>query len=678
MDPLYQALQTGFGFTAFRPGQEAVIRAVLAGKDALVVMPTGSGKSLCFQLPALLSEGTVLVVSPLIALMKDQVDALTARSICATFINSTLSPSETAFRLNGIRTGRYRLVYVAPERFRNPRFLEAFHEMPLQLLAIDEAHCISAWGHDFRPDYLHLEQVVASLPPSVRILAVTATATDTVRDEIIHHLGLGKQGRSVPEIFVNGFERPNLYLNVTRVRTQADKLERVLHILETFRTGIIYCATRRAVEQVQKLLKPHGHTVTIYHGAMEDEERTRVQDAFMHGTIPIVVATNAFGMGVDRPDIRFVIHWDVPGSIEAYYQEVGRAGRDGAFAWCELLFSPADIRTQEFFIAAANPPEDHVYECYAAIRNACFQSPTGSVMLSPEEWAGRAGVGNPLVIRSLMAYFERAGLLLRHRRPNDPYATLSLPDTFDRTALQTICKTLSQKDAADRARLRTLLDFISTRLCRHRFLLHYFGESSPARTCSQCNTCAPLSTLPPRLPLDETRRTRLRKILTNIVRMQGAGDHALAIDILQGTATAKWHHLSTYGLLADTSRDTLLADLRALEIEGCLAAMTVTAMGYDLIKERLIPTHFIAPPDATNTSAAQPTQALASALRAWVKEEASRRALPPFCILNNKIITALAKKRPTTEEELSLIPGIGDRRIEKYGDAILSLIRSYE
>ena len=274
MDPLYKALSTGFGFDAFRPGQEPAIRSLLAGLDALVVMPTGSGKSLCFQLPALLSEGTVLVVSPLIALMKDQVDALTARNISATFLNSTLSASESAFRLNGIRTGRYRLVYVAPERFRNPRFLETFREMPLQMLAIDEAHCISTWGHDFRPDYLYLEHIVSSLPPTIRILAVTATATEQVREDIIRHLGLGKNGRSAPELFVNGFARPNLHLNVTRVRTHEDKLERVLHILETFRTGIIYCATRRAVEKVQALLKPHGHAVTAYHGAMEDEDRT--------------------------------------------------------------------------------------------------------------------------------------------------------------------------------------------------------------------------------------------------------------------------------------------------------------------------------------------------------------------------------------------------------------------
>ncbi|MBQ9693228.1 MAG: ATP-dependent DNA helicase RecQ, partial [Kiritimatiellae bacterium] len=594
MDALYEALNSGFGFTTFRPGQELAIRTLLAGKDALVVMPTGSGKSLCFQLPALLTDGTVLVVSPLIALMKDQVDALTARHIPATFLNSTLTASETAYRLNGMRSGRYRLVYVAPERFRNPRFLEAFREMPLHMLAIDEAHCISTWGHDFRPDYLHLEQIVADLPPNIRILAVTATATEEVRHDIVHHLGLGKKGRQPPEIFVTGFARPNLHLNVTRVRTQAEKLERVLHVLETFGTGIIYCATRRAVEQVQTLLKPHGHRITTYHGAMADADRTAVQNAFMHGTIPIVAATNAFGMGVDRPDIRFVIHWDVPGSIEAYYQEVGRAGRDGAYAWCELLFSPADVRTQEFFITAANPPEDNVYECYSAIRNACYHTANDGVTLSPEEWSGRAGLPSTQMLRSLMAHFERAGLIFRSRQPGNAYSTIRIPETFDRTKLKTICDTLLQKDAADRKRLRLMLDFVSTRLCRHRFLLTYFGEPTTNRTCAHCDRCSTLpKTFPPRLPLSDERRTRLRKILSSIARMKGKGDWDTAIAILLGTATTPWKRLSTFGLLADTPKHTLLADLHTLDREGCLSEMTVTPKGYDLIKERLILARFM-------------------------------------------------------------------------------------
>ena len=314
---LKEALRRHFGFGAFRSGQERVVRAVLEGRDALVVMPTGSGKSLCFQLPALLMSGTTVVVSPLIALMKDQVDALSAKRIPATFLNSTLTADESVRRLAQLRMGHYKLVYVAPERFRNPRFLEALSETPLSMLAIDEAHCISAWGHDFRPDYLHLGEIIATLPPSVRLLAVTATATDAVREDVVKHLRLGEGGRPEPEVIVTGFERPNLALNVTRVRTHGEKLERLLQIIEFFRTGIVYCATRKMVERVQELLAVHGVRALAYNGAMEDEERTRVQDAFMRREAPVVVATNAFGMGVDRPDIRFVVHWDIPGSLEA-------------------------------------------------------------------------------------------------------------------------------------------------------------------------------------------------------------------------------------------------------------------------------------------------------------------------------------------------------------------------
>ena len=682
MDALHKALASGFGFSEFRPGQEAAIRAVLEGHDVLVVMPTGSGKSLCFQLPAMLTDGTVLVVSPLIALMKDQVDALTAHRISATYLNSTLSPTETAFRLNGMRSGRYRLVYVAPERFRNPRFLDALADTPLRMLAIDEAHCISTWGHDFRPDYLHLEKIVSSLPADIRIIAVTATATDDVRQDIIRHLGLGKNGRQHPQIFVTGFARPNLHLTVTRVKTHAEKLERLLQVIETFRTGIIYCATRRAVERVQLLLKPHGHRIIAYHGAMEDRERTRVQDAFMRGDAPIVAATNAFGMGVDRADIRFVVHWDIPGSVEAYYQEVGRAGRDGAYAWCELLFSPADIRTQEFFIAAATPPQEHIYECYAAVRNACTQSETGGAMFSPEEWAGRAGFASEQSIRSLMAHFERRGLIHRTRHAGDPYSTISIPDSANPAALAEVCAALNDKATADRARLQTLLDFVSLRSCRHKFLLTYFGEVTAKRRCIRCDRCHPLKHLPPRLPLDEETRTTLRKILSCIARMRGEGDFTLVADILRGEAPKPWQALSTFGILKPLSRATLLAFCESLELEGCLTGMTVTRRGYDLIKERLIPDRFLLLQAATESiqtkKRPRPERGLAAALRQWVKEEAERRALPHFRVLTAAMIADIARKKPTTPEELLLIPGIGERRLAKYGDAIIELIRAYE
>ncbi len=689
---LKEALRRHFGFGAFRSGQERVVRAVLEGRDALVVMPTGSGKSLCFQLPALLMSGTTVVVSPLIALMKDQVDALSAKRIPATFLNSTLTADESVRRLAQLRMGHYKLVYVAPERFRNPRFLEALSETPLSMLAIDEAHCISAWGHDFRPDYLHLGEIIATLPPSVRLLAVTATATDAVREDVVKHLRLGEGGRPEPEVIVTGFERPNLALNVTRVRTHGEKLERLLQIIEFFRTGIVYCATRKMVERVQEMLAVHGVRALAYNGAMEDEERTRVQDAFMRREAPVVVATNAFGMGVDRPDIRFVVHWDIPGSLEAYYQEVGRAGRDGAYAWCELLFNYADVRTQEFFIESANPPADHVFELYAAVRNACSQGENGEATLSPEAWAERAGLKSPLAVRNLIALFERNGLLTRVRRVGSPYSTITVPKESDIPAIKRICASLAQKDATDRARLREMLDYVDARGCRHRFLLAYFGDHAPARACTKCDSCHPVADFPPRLQPDDASLTRIRKLLSCIARLHGRGNYTLVAAILRGEAeSAEDRALSTFGILKEVSAVQLVRDCEALEMDGYLFGMALTPAGYDLVLDRapIVPiarfpergpkapckSKSSVPKETTNN---QLSTGLATALRKWTLEEGERRSLPAYMVLHNQTIAAIARKRPTTYEELALISGMGEVKIAKYGEAILKLVSAYQ
>ena len=687
---LNEALRRHFGFGAFRPGQERVVRTIVEGGDALVVMPTGSGKSLCFQLPALLLQGTTVVVSPLIALMKDQVDALTARHIPATFINSTLTADEATRRLAQLRMGHCKLVYVAPERFRNPRFLDALRETPLAMLAIDEAHCISAWGHDFRPDYLHLGEVIAGLPSSIRLLAVTATATDAVREDIVEHLRLGQGGRPKPEVIVTGFERPNLALNVTQVATHEAKLERLLQVIEFFRTGIVYCATRKMVDRVQERLAAHGVRALAYNGAMDDDERTRVQDAFMRREAPVVVATNAFGMGVDRPDIRFVVHWDVPGSLEAYYQEVGRAGRDGAYAWCELLFNRADIRTQEFFIESANPPAEHVYELYAAVRNACAQGENGEATLSPEAWAERAGLKSAQAVRNLIALFERNGLLTRVRRVGSPYSTITVPPTSDIPAIKRICAGLSRKEVADRERLREMLDYVYARGCRHRFLLAYFGDPAPARTCVKCDVCHPVPAFPPRLTPDAEGLTRLRKILSCVVRLHGRGDYARVAAVLRGEAQAPEDRaLTTFGILKERPAEALVRACEALEMDGYLTGMALTPAGYDLVLGRAdvrpIARFPEAPAEAprrrpaaeTGTPPARPETGLATALRRWTHEEGERRSLPAYMVLHNQTIAAIARKRPTTFQELALIPGMGEVKIAKYGNAILELVSAY-
>src|SRR5262245_52613408 len=315
-DQAHQLLHERFGYQDFRPGQEAIISALLQGQHVLTVMPTGSGKSLCYQLPALLQDGCTLVISPLIALMKDQVDSSQERGIAATFINSSLSAQEQQERLYACRAGRYKLLYIAPERFRSQRFLETIAQTRVSLFAVDEAHCISQWGHDFRPDYLRLRQAIEHVN-APQVLALTATATVEVQDDIVQQLGCAQMQR-----FVSGFDRPNLTYRVLGLRGQATKLQALGEIVAAQTSGsvIVYAATRRSVEDIAHFLDERGTAALIYHAGLRDAERRRMQDAFMEGHCRLIVATNAFGMGVDKPDVRCVIHFNLPRAMEAYYQ----------------------------------------------------------------------------------------------------------------------------------------------------------------------------------------------------------------------------------------------------------------------------------------------------------------------------------------------------------------------
>jgi ATP-dependent DNA helicase RecQ len=404
-DDALAALGKFFGFEEFRAGQREVIESVLAGHDTVVVMPTGGGKSLCFQLPALMKEGVTVVVSPLIALMKDQVDALRARNLPATFINSSLDFDEQKARIAAVRRNEFKLVYVAPERFRSTHFVDALQRANISLFAVDEAHCISQWGHDFRPDYLRLRAFRSSIG-NPQTIALTATATPYVRSDIIEQLQLED-----PRAFVSGFDRPNLSIAVVHTEKEREKFARIRQLADEYaaQSGIVYTSTRKSVEQITQRLKDARLSVVGYHAGMTDDERVRAQDAFMSGSAQIIVATNAFGMGIDKPDIRFVVHFHLPGSIEAYYQEIGRAGRDSRQSVCLLLFNYADKRTQDYFIEGSYPPPELIRKVYEALVG------TGQkrIELSTREIAARASVRNEMAVQSALITLEKAGHIER-------------------------------------------------------------------------------------------------------------------------------------------------------------------------------------------------------------------------------------------------------------------------
>lgn len=616
VDSLTRQLTERFGFATFRPGQEDVIHAVLAGRDAMAVMPTGQGKSLCYQLPATLLPGLTLVISPLIALMQDQVSAMKQRKIAAAAFHSGLTGLEKNRVMQDLHHRRVQLLYLAPERMQHEGFLQLLRSLWVSLLVVDEAHCISQWGHDFRPDFLKIGRLRQELtnPPC---LALTATATARVQTDLCQRLSLRDPFR-----LVAGFRRANLALSVHLSQSRQDKLSTLGRLVRETETGtiLVYCATRRAVEEVAAWLGQSYPSVGYYHAGLSDEERRMVHEEFRRGTVRILAATNAFGMGIDKADVRLVVHFDIPGSLEAYYQEVGRAGRDGRLAACALLFHERDVATQEYFIEQASKDPEGTDR--AARMKTLLQEMLGYVSTSTCRQL------------AILEYFsddaERAlgpcGLCDRCVAPVRQRSRMVTHETA--TSAQAIVETVSW--CRGRFGVSRIVDIL--RGSRSKALLAYGAEDCP--TYGSC-------------------RTQTKGSVTNLVKtLIGSG-------YLQVEGTE-------YPTLDVTSKGRELLQGRCFVAMGQAADYLSSA---SVMKPGRASTVLASVP-----AAMPPDRQLVERLRQLRSELAEEEGVAPFLIFHDKTLKAIAGYKPGTTAALLEIPGIGEMKAERYGRRVLAVV----
>jgi ATP-dependent DNA helicase RecQ len=602
-DALAHELKRRFGFDSFRPGQEAIVCDALAGRDVLAIMPTGGGKSLCFQLPALLQSGVCLVISPLIALMQDQVRLLSDNGIAATFINSSLDNAELSQRIAAALRGEYKLLYLAPERLLQGEFLNGvlprlLASQGVSMLVIDEAHCVSEWGHDFRPEYRQLSRLRTQLA-ATPILAFTATATERVRKDIAEQLAL----RS-PAVHVASFNRANLYYAVRpkSKRSYGEILERAR---SANGSGIVYCLSRKRVDEVAQQLQADGIRALPYHAGLDSETRRDNQEAFIRDDAQVIVATIAFGMGINKPDVRWVIHYDLPKSLESYYQESGRAGRDGDKAQCILYFGAGDIRTAEFLIQQKIDPIS----------------------------------GEPLEDEQRMA----------------------------------------------RQQLRQVINYAESSECRRAVQLRYFGETFMG-ACNACDNC-----LEPRATSDWT--TQAQQFLSCIARLAqrrerfGAG---YLIEILRGADTERIRSrdhagLSVYGIGKAHSVDEWRNLARALLHQGLMSesqdgysVLSLNEASWQVLRgEHAVHIAAALKPARERKAAAASSEsddALFTALRALRKRLADQAGVPPYVIFHDASLREMAQRQPTTLDEFSMITGVGQAKLARYGQEFITVI----
>ena len=620
MDQLAQALEEHFGYPSFRPGQRQVIEGILAGRPVLGVMPTGTGKSLCYQLPALLVEGLTLVVSPLIALMKDQVDALTERGIPAAFLNSTQNRGDQRAVLAAARSGQLKMLYVAPERFRYGGAMARIRELPLSMMVVDEAHCISQWGHDFRPDYMQLGAVARDLGIT-RVSAFTATATGRVRGDIVSQLGMRN-----PEVVVTGFLRENLHFSVLPIRRMTQKKDYLLRFHAALDgPAVIYCATRKHCEEVATFLRSKRLPTLVYHGGMSDQERDANQNAFLASDEHLMVATNAFGMGVDKPNVRAVIHYDIPGSVDAYYQEAGRAGRDGVPAVCVLLFTYADTRIQEFFID--NSGEDLAPEARVALAEGQREKLRAMVRYAYEE-----GCRHGAVLR----YFGDTSRLVG-------------PEGCGHCDNCTREVGIAGMDA----------------------------KAVPARGARKGEKVRP----PPR-SLDEPEEVIVQKVLSIVARSQGRLGIPELARLLRGSVEQGLDHdplvgTRSFGILSGMRQKSLTDVIRGLGRAGTTQGRrpALTRYGVEVMWRRATVELDIPPfkeKAAKRASAAKERieldvdqRQIFERLRQARLRAAQERAVPAFLIASNKLLERLAAKQPANDRRAWLdVHGVGEANVD--------------
>src|ERR687897_2288452 len=654
---LKPALRRLFGFEDFRPGQERVVRAAVEGRDTLALMPTGSGKSLTYQLAAMLRPTPTLVLSPLIALMKDQLDKLPPEvAEQSTLINSSLGQDEAARRLRDASQGRYKLLYVAPERLRQRSFLEAIVGIDIGLVVIDEVHCVSMWGHDFRPDYLFIRRALVSLshgqPGRPAILGMTATATPSTEREIAAALG------REPEVVRTSVVRPNLRYDVELVDGEEARLRTLVRRLHELRgaSAIVYARSRRSCESLARTLRVHDLSAIHYHAGLEPEERSAAQEAFIEGRVQTVVATTAFGMGIDKPDIRLVALYNYPDSLESYVQMVGRAGRDGRASDTLLLASRADSQQLRRFARSDIPTVHDLRSVYARLR--------GRGEITPEE------LGDDPDPRVLVGMLEQVGLV---RRGFDSGRAMQIevpePPADAATRIDAL---LARYEQEALARADRLIRFTESRVCRHRQVAEHFGETLDGR-CGMCDVCAPLDpsagepAAPGPLPGDVAGA-----IHAAVLGLRWPLGRTGLAALLRGSMSAprSAQRSPHFGLLAAASQADVKRWIQLLEVAGALESFE-SEDGYRLL--RAVAGAEL-PSIGAVASSGPADEGLFERLRAWRLERAREDEVPAYVVLHDATLRELATAKPANVLDLASVKGFGPAKLERYGEDVLAVI----